>query len=182
MSIIVSAVIALAYTLFGGLVSVAYTDVVQIFFIIIGLFLALPFALDHPAVANIYAAVQDDGETPVWYGRVAGHEWGGWVDHALLCLLGGIPWQCYFQRVLSAQSSRRAVFLSFGGAAIALILTGSVTDLFNYLFYQYIYFLTNSLNWLCSVLPCSSERWLVQQTGPRRTTPVPPRQATRPSW
>jgi len=123
-SIIVSAVIALAYTLFGGLVSVAYTDVVQIFFIIIGLFLALPFALNHPAVANIYAAVQDDGETPAWYGTVAEHEWGGWVDHALLCLLGGIPWQCYFQRVLSAQSSRRAVILSFGGAAIALILTG----------------------------------------------------------
>ena len=36
-SIIMSAVIALGYTLLGGLISVAYTDVIQIFFIAIGL-------------------------------------------------------------------------------------------------------------------------------------------------
>jgi len=123
-SIIVSAVIALAYTLFGGLVSVAYTDVIQIFFIVIGLFLALPFALSHSAVADIYSAKLQDGLTPVWYGAVAEHEWGQWMDHALLSLMGGVPWQCYFQRVLSAQSSRRAQLLSYGGAAIALVMTG----------------------------------------------------------
>jgi len=123
-SIIISAVIALMYTLFGGLVSVAYTDIVQIFFIAIGLFLALPFAMSHPAVENIYSAKLDDGVTPAWYGSVAAHEWGGWLDYAFLCLFGGIPWQCYFQRVLSAQSSTRAQVLSYGGAAIALIMTG----------------------------------------------------------
>jgi len=123
-SIIVSAIIALGYTLFGGLVSVAYTDVIQIFFIVVGLFLALPFALTHPAVENIYQAVQEDGVTPAWYGRVADHEWGEWLDYALLCLMGGIPWQCYFQRVLSAQTSTRAQLLSYGGAAIALVMTG----------------------------------------------------------
>ena len=37
MSIILSAVIALAYTLLGGLISVAYTDVIQMFFIVFGL-------------------------------------------------------------------------------------------------------------------------------------------------
>ena len=36
-SILSSAVIALGYTLLGGLISVAYTDVIQIFFIVIGL-------------------------------------------------------------------------------------------------------------------------------------------------
>lgn len=36
-AIIVSAAIAMLYTLFGGLQSVAYTDVVQLFFIAIGL-------------------------------------------------------------------------------------------------------------------------------------------------
>ena len=36
-SIIVSAAIALLYTMLGGLISVAYTDVVQMFFIVIGL-------------------------------------------------------------------------------------------------------------------------------------------------
>ena len=123
-SIMVSAVIALSYTLFGGLVSVAYTDVIQIFFIVFGLFLALPFAMTHPAVEDIYSSKLEDGLTPAWYGSVAPHEWGRWLDHALMCLMGGIPWQCYFQRVLSAQSSTRAQLLSFGGAAIALVMTG----------------------------------------------------------
>jgi solute carrier family 5 (high affinity choline transporter), member 7 len=36
-AIIVSALIAVAYTLFGGLYSVAYTDVVQLFCIFFGL-------------------------------------------------------------------------------------------------------------------------------------------------
>ena len=36
-SVIMSAVIALGYTLLGGLISVAYTDVIQIVFIAIGL-------------------------------------------------------------------------------------------------------------------------------------------------
>jgi len=123
-SIIVSAIIALGYTLFGGLVSVAYTDVIQIFFIVVGLFLALPFAITHPAVDNIYEVSQEDGVTPAWYGSVADHEWGEWLDYAFLCLMGGIPWQCYFQRVLSAQTSTRAQLLSYGGAAIALVMTG----------------------------------------------------------
>ena len=50
---------------------------------------------------------------------------GVWVDYWFLLVFGGIPWQCYYQRVLSAKSSNRAIFLSFGGAAIALIMTGS---------------------------------------------------------
>lgn len=36
-AIILSACIAVAYTLFGGLYSVAYTDVVQLFCILLGL-------------------------------------------------------------------------------------------------------------------------------------------------
>merc|ERR1712088_1062105 len=49
-SIIVSAVIAVMYTLIGGLISVAYTDVFQLFFIALGLFLCLPFALLNGSV------------------------------------------------------------------------------------------------------------------------------------
>ena len=46
------------------------------------------------------------------------------MDYWFLLVFGGIPWQCYYQRVLSAKTSNRAIFLSFGGAAIALIMTG----------------------------------------------------------
>ena len=69
-SIVSSAVIALGYTLLGGLISVAYTDVIQIFFIVFGLFLALPFALTNEHVKDIYEDKLDDGVTPAWYGKV----------------------------------------------------------------------------------------------------------------
>jgi len=123
-SIIMSAVIALGYTLLGGLISVAYTDVIQIFFIVFGLFLALPFAITHEAVTNIYEEKLPGTETPAWYGSVDSHDWGLWTDYAFLLLFGGIPWQCYYQRVLSSRTGRRAQMLSYGGAVIALIMTG----------------------------------------------------------
>jgi len=116
-SIIVSAAIAVLYTLLGGLISVAYTDVFQLFFIAFGLFLALPFALNHETVDSI-----DQSVTP-WFGEVESHRWGEWIDYAFLLMLGGIPWQCYYQRVLSSKTSKRAVLLSYGGGLIALIMT-----------------------------------------------------------
>merc|ERR1719167_1795662 len=123
-SIILSAVIALAYTLLGGLISVAYTDVVQMFFIVFGLFLALPFALTHDAVKSIYEEKQGNGTTPAWYGTIEKQDVGVWIDYAFLLMFGGIPWQCYYQRVLSSKTATRAQMLSYGGAAIALIMTG----------------------------------------------------------
>ena len=104
-SIYIAAILSLSYTLCGGLISVAYTDVVQIMFVIFGLALALPFSMSHPAVSSIFA---DQGHPqPDWLGSVEHHEWGVWLDTALLCLLGGVPWQSYFQRVLSAQTGMR---------------------------------------------------------------------------
>ena len=50
-------------------------------------------------------------------------DWGLWIDYAFLLMLGGIPWQCYYQRVLSSKTSKRAVLLSYGGGLIALIMT-----------------------------------------------------------
>merc|ERR1719187_2164702 len=122
-SIASSAVIALGYTLLGGLISVAYTDVIQIFFIVFGLFLALPFALTNEHVKDIYEDKLDDGVTPAWYGKVEPQDMGLWVDYWFLLVFGGIPWQCYYQRVLSSKTANRAMFLSYGGAAIALIMT-----------------------------------------------------------
>ena len=114
-SIYISALLSLSYTLCGGLVSVAYTDVVQILFVIFGLVLALPFSMSHPAVSSIFAETAANGTAAAagsvdWVGRVERHQWGAWVDTCLLCLLGGVPWQSYFQRVLSAQTGTRQSF------------------------------------------------------------------------
>uniref|UniRef100_H2YD72 Uncharacterized protein n=1 Tax=Ciona savignyi TaxID=51511 RepID=H2YD72_CIOSA len=74
-SVIVSACIAVMYTLVGGLYSVAYTDVVQLICIFIGL------------------------------------------------LFGGIPWQVYFQRVLSSESAESAQKLSFIAAFGCMVMS-----------------------------------------------------------
>lgn len=121
LSIYIAAFLSLSYTMSGGLISVAYTDVVQILFVVFGLLLALPFAISHTAVSDLFPSV-DHGQGD-WLGRIEHHEWGSWLDTCLLCLLGGIPWQSYFQRVLSSQTGTRSVILSCGGAVIALGLS-----------------------------------------------------------
>jgi len=121
-SIIVSACIAVLYTLIGGLISVAYTDVFQLFFIAFGLFLALPFSLTNEHVSSIIDTKNATASWD-WIGKVESHDWGTWIEYCFLLLLGGIPWQCYYQRVLSSKTSKRAVLLSYGGGLIALIMT-----------------------------------------------------------
>lgn len=51
MSVVISALIAIFYTLVGGLYSVAYTDVVQLFCIFVGL---VSFTVIYPHKQGIY--------------------------------------------------------------------------------------------------------------------------------
>ncbi|XP_078494547.1 high-affinity choline transporter 1-like isoform X2 [Ciona intestinalis] len=112
-SVIVSACIAVLYTLVGGLYSVAYTDVVQLACIFIGLWLSIPFAFTHPAVSDIATTAY---HSPNWLGTWDISTTGLWIDSALLLIFGGIPWQVYFQRVLSSDSASHAQILSFVAA------------------------------------------------------------------
>ncbi|XP_064105782.1 high-affinity choline transporter 1-like isoform X2 [Macrobrachium nipponense] len=111
-SILVSAAIAVTYTLFGGLYSVAFTDVIQLFCIFMGLWLTVPFAYAHEAVGSLSLNETD------WLGSIesTSPEWGLWIDYWLLLICGGIPWQVYFQRVLSSKSPRHAQILSYSAS------------------------------------------------------------------
>ncbi|KAF4086683.1 hypothetical protein AMELA_G00087150 [Ameiurus melas] len=122
LSVIISALIAIFYTLVGGLYSVAYTDVVQLFCIFIGLWISVPFALANPAVSDIsVTAVKKVFQTP-WLGKINSSDGWMWADNFFLLMLGGIPWQVYFQRVLSASSATYAQVLSFLAAFGCLIM------------------------------------------------------------
>lgn len=78
------------YTVFGGLYSVACTDALQLACIVIGLGLAAPFSVLHPAV-NF-----EKNLTPhEWLGEIKNEDLGEWVDCMLLLVFGGIPWQVY---------------------------------------------------------------------------------------
>ncbi|MDX2245317.1 MAG: sodium:solute symporter family protein [Bacteroidia bacterium] len=125
-SIIVSAAVAVTYTTLGGLRSVAYTDVLQLCMLTLGLFVVLPVVLTHAG-----------GITTLWetysarYGAAAslfpsrsalGNYYWNWWDTALLLMLGGIPWQVYFQRVLATRSENAAMWLSILAGIICLVV------------------------------------------------------------
>ncbi|XP_055061163.1 high affinity choline transporter 1 [Misgurnus anguillicaudatus] len=134
MSVIISALIAIFYTLVGGLYSVAYTDVVQLFCIFLGLWLSVPFALSNPAVSDIgvTAVKQLYVNQTGWLGKIESADKWMWADNFCLLMLGGIPWQVYFQRVLSASSATYAQVLSFLAAfgciimAVPSVLIGAI--------------------------------------------------------
>ncbi|XP_046657306.1 high-affinity choline transporter 1-like [Daphnia pulicaria] len=131
-SVILSACIAIFYTLFGGLYSVAYTDVIQLFFIFFGLWVSIPFAMTNSAVSSIAPSEVD------WVGTLEPQYYGQYFDYGMLLVFGGIPWQAYFQRVLSSKSASRAQILSYVAAigcvvmALPSVLIGAVAKATNW--------------------------------------------------
>jgi len=118
-AVIISALIAVLYTWIGGLYAVAYTDVVQLGCIAVGLWICIPFAWTHEAVADI----QWSDWTEAWVGEIGGGWWNGlYLDYFLLLTFGGIPWQVYFQRVLSSKSASKAELTSYIAAFGCIIM------------------------------------------------------------
>ncbi len=124
-AIIFSALIAIAYTALGGLWAVALTDVFQMVLLLAGLFLVVPFALGHVGgldqALSDYSAAMGKGASFLPNREFLGAQYWIWWDNALLLMLGGIPWQVYFQRVLASKDENTAVRLSFLAALICFI-------------------------------------------------------------
>ena len=66
--------------------------------------------MSHKAVTNIMETKAD------WVGSVDPADYGLYVDLMLVLIFGGIPWQVYFQRVLSAKTEESAMYLSYVAA------------------------------------------------------------------
>ena len=131
-AILVSAVVVTLYTMIGGLWSVAYTDVFQLLLVIVGLAAALPPALHavggfHAAWATYLAARPEQGGLlPPLVAH--GTFWTrqsivAWWDVSLMLMFGGIPWNCYFQRVLACQTPARAQWHSILSGLLTIALT-----------------------------------------------------------
>ncbi|CAM4352570.1 unnamed protein product [Eretmochelys imbricata] len=127
LAIIISACTVTLYTLLGGLYSVAYTDVIQLVFMMVSLWTCVPFALLNSATESIYyTAVNEFYQVP-WIGKLETEYLGRWLDELLYVALGSIPWQIYFQRVLAASSSRQARLTSyFAGFGCVFMVIPSV--------------------------------------------------------
>jgi solute carrier family 5 (high affinity choline transporter), member 7 len=116
-AILLSAVVIIAYTMLGGMWSVAYTDAFQLGLVALGLLVALPLMLD--AVGGLsnamqsYQAARPDRSGLLPPLPIASGFWTtstivNWWDVSVMLIFGGIPWNCYFQRVLSCQTPKRA--------------------------------------------------------------------------
>lgn len=130
-SIILTAAITIGYTVISGLWAVAYTDVAQL--VMVTLFLTIAAFIGIEAVggwdhawAGYDQAFGTQGSgflvgyfAPVLYPK----EWGNWtwtwLDYGLLYIFGGIPWHCYFQRVLASKNGNVARWMSVGAGVIA---------------------------------------------------------------
>jgi solute carrier family 5 (high affinity choline transporter), member 7 len=120
-AILISAAVVTLYTMIGGMWSVAYTDAVQLGLVVIGLAVALPvalhvvggldLALDRYAVARPHGAFATPASTVAWW------------DVSAMLVLGGIPWNCYFQRVLSCRTPRAAQWHSIWSGLLTIVLT-----------------------------------------------------------
>jgi high affinity choline transporter 7 len=124
-SIILSAIVAIVYTMVGGLWAVALTDVIQLSLILVGLAIIVPFALSETGgwdvVWEAYKVKQGAAASFLPSKAALGNYYWQWWDFALLLMLGGVPWQVYFQRVLAAKNGKTAVRLSLLAGVVCIV-------------------------------------------------------------
>ncbi|XP_072145336.1 high-affinity choline transporter 1-like [Dermacentor andersoni] len=130
--IIASALVILFYTALGGLYSVIYTDLFQMFSTVIGLWTCLPYVVMNKAAGKIGPPEND------WIGTIEAKDTSQVIDSLFMNIFGGIPWQAYFQRVLSTDSIFGAKMLSYLSAmcclfvAVPSIVVGAVAKTTNF--------------------------------------------------
>lgn len=115
--IVLSAIVVTLYTMAGGMWAVAYTDAFQLVLVGIGLAAALPFAVSAAGgLSHLWTAYQ---AVP----HQAALSSVSWWDVSVMLMLGGVPWNCYFQRVLSCRTPRAARAHSILSGLLTIVLT-----------------------------------------------------------
>ncbi|XP_061139865.1 high affinity choline transporter 1-like isoform X2 [Syngnathus typhle] len=122
-SILISAAISIFYTFLGGLYAVAYTDIVQLSFMFVSLWLCIPFMILSPVVTDLVQTAQlNHSSVHSWIGEVKFEDAGKWTDDFLILTLGGLAYQSFHQRILAAASSSKAQVTCFGAAGAAFLM------------------------------------------------------------
>ena len=116
--IVISGFVVLAYTIWGGMWSVAMTDLFQSVMIIVGLALVAWVVGDMAGGAGkVIAAASDAGKFEFWP-KGGTKEWLAFVTAFLTLAVGSIPQQDIFQRVTSAKNERTAIMGSLLGGLV----------------------------------------------------------------
>ncbi|CAJ1066839.1 high-affinity choline transporter 1-like [Xyrichtys novacula] len=94
----ISAVVAIIYTLLGGLYSVAYTDVMQLTLIFLGLYTCVPFVLMNPSTLDISQTLFNNTLHEPWIGAPGLDKIWIMIDNFLFLALGSQGYQCFHRR------------------------------------------------------------------------------------
>ena len=98
----------LAYTLFGGMWSVAVTDFFQMIILVVGLSIITVFAADMAGGADKVIALATSKDLFRFLPEPAFHDIVFFIAAAITMMLGSIPQQDIFQRVMSAKDEKAA--------------------------------------------------------------------------
>lgn len=114
-SIMIGAVIVTIYTMFGGMWSVALTDVVQTAAIVIGLIIvAALMGQEAGGVGVVLQKAKEAGKLNL-FPHVTAAAWLAFIGEFITMSLGSIPQQDVFQRVTSAKDEKTALIGTAGG-------------------------------------------------------------------
>ncbi|CAN5575172.1 sodium:solute symporter family protein [soil metagenome] len=105
---VIGTVSVLAYTLFGGMWSVAVTDFVQMIILVVGLFVLAVFAGEQAGGADKVVALAVSRDLFKFLPAPSFKDIIFFVAGAITIMLGSIPQQDVFQRVMSANNIRAA--------------------------------------------------------------------------
>ncbi|MBL0719052.1 sodium:solute symporter family protein [Piscinibacter sp. Jin2] len=100
--------VVLVYTLFGGMWSVAVTDLVQMVVIVLGLIAIAFMAADLAGGADKVIAVAAERDLFRFLPEPSAHEWLFFIGAAVTLMFGSIPQQDVFQRVMAAKDADTA--------------------------------------------------------------------------
>ncbi len=116
--IIIGGAIVLGYTIWGGMWSVAMTDLFQSIVILVGL-CAIAWLVSDMAggTGKVIAAAAEAGKFEFWP-KGGTKEWLAFAAAWMTLAIGSIPQQDVFQRVTSAKDEKTAVRATLAGAAI----------------------------------------------------------------
>lgn len=115
-AIVVGAVIVTVYTMFGGMWSVALTDVVQTAAIVIGLIIVAILMGNKAGGFDVVIAKAHEAGKLNLFPHVTAAAWLGFIGEFITMSLGSIPQQDVFQRVTSAKNEKTAVVGTAAGA------------------------------------------------------------------
>ncbi len=108
LGMVIGVVSILAYTLFGGMWSVAVTDFIQMIILVVGLSILAVFAADQAGGAGKVIALATSQDMFRFWPEPNFHDVVFFIASAITMMLGSIPQQDVFQRVMSARDLRAA--------------------------------------------------------------------------